>query len=376
MITLCRSLHSHVHRGGYCGVGGTGSPLAGLTPARASPVVVPGGPVYPQMSWQGGSAESSQWKVAQILRKYQRETDGAIPPPPYPGWNSRKQPVSSPRWCCPIGGARGDPSRSSAVPAQGWPGATSQRNLQDEECGEGPATHSFNSGLPDQRLDGVSGAATTTATSPATYGPACWTNWSGCHSTATTAAAGRHHPRPWANDRWGHATPAGWGPTPPNGRNLISLTEEDLLPLTEGDRPPLMEEDLPPQNEDDRSPEGLPEEDLLAEDQPPPPDMNDVLPSPVEATPQVPPPTLGSDLDATWGVMPPPPPPPPPPHPPPPHPPPPPPAAEEPPPAAPAAAAKESAKPDISKSPPHAPQHPLSSGALRTQARQLDLQLE
>ena len=47
-----------------------------------------------------------------------------------------------------------------------------------------------------------------------------------------------------------------------------------------------------------------------------------------------------------------------------------------PPPAAPAPAAKESVKPDISKSPPPAPQHPLSSGALRMQARWLDLQLE
>ena len=47
-----------------------------------------------------------------------------------------------------------------------------------------------------------------------------------------------------------------------------------------------------------------------------------------------------------------------------------------PPPAAPAPAAKKSAKPDISESPPPAPQHPLSSGALRTQARWLDLQLE
>ena len=47
-----------------------------------------------------------------------------------------------------------------------------------------------------------------------------------------------------------------------------------------------------------------------------------------------------------------------------------------PPPAAPAPAAKKPAKPDISESPPPAPQHPLSSDALRTQARRLDLQLE
>ena len=148
---------------------------------------------------------------------------------------------------------------------------------------------------------------------------------------------------------------------------LPLLTEEDLLSLTEEDRSPLMEEDLPPQIEEDRSPEGL-----LEEDRPLPPAVDDVLPSPVEVEPQVPPPSLGSDLDATRGVMPPPPPLPAP-------------AAEEPPPAAsvpaaedpplaaPATAIEEPMRHQVWESPP---QHPLSSGSLRTQARRLDMQVE
>ena len=114
--------------------------------------------------------------------------------------------------------------------------------------------------------------------------------------------------------------------------------------------------------------------------------MDDVLPSPVEAVPQVPPPSLGSDLDATRGMMPPPPslaaPAP---------------AAEEPPPTAPAPAAVEpppAAPAPAAEDPPLAapltaakelprhqfrelpPQHPLSSGSLQTQARRLDMQVE
>ena len=135
-------------------------------------------------------------------------------------------------------------------------------------------------------------------------------------------------------------------------------TIPDQAPPTDEDRPPLLDEVLPLLTEEDRSPEGLPEED-----RPPPPA--------VEVEPQVPPPFL-SDLDATRGVMPPPPPLPAP-------------AAEEPPPdasvpaaeepplAAPATAAEEQTHPQVRESPP---QHPLSSGSPRTQARRLDMQVE
>ena len=151
-------------------------------------------------------------------------------------------------------------------------------------------------------------------------------------------------------------------------RSPEGLPEEDWPPppAVDEDRLPLLDEVLPLLTEEDRSPEGLPEED-----RPPPPAAGDGLPSPVEVEPQVPPPSLGPDLDATRGVMPPPPPLPAP-------------AAEEPPPAAsvpaaedpplaaPATAAEEQTRPQVRESPP---QHPLSSGSLRTQARRLDMQV-
>ena len=155
-------------------------------------------------------------------------------------------------------------------------------------------------------------------------------------------------------------------PLPPLPPSPPEDTIPDQAPPTDEDRPPLLDEVLPLLTEEDRSPEGLPEED-----RPPPPAVDDGLPSPVEVEPQVPPPFL-SDLDATRGVMPPPPPLPAP-------------AAEEPPPdasvpaaedpplAAPATAAEEQTRPQVRESPP---QHPLSSGSLRTQARRLDMQVE
>ena len=155
-------------------------------------------------------------------------------------------------------------------------------------------------------------------------------------------------------------------PLPPLPPPPPEDTIPDQAPPTDEDRPPLLDEVLPLLTEEDRSPEGLSEED-----RPPPPAVDDGLPSPVEVEPQVPPPFL-SDLDATRGVMPPPPPLPAP-------------AAEEPPPdasvpaaedpplAAPATAAEEQTRPQVRESPP---QHPLSSGSLRTQARRLDMQVE
>ena len=155
-------------------------------------------------------------------------------------------------------------------------------------------------------------------------------------------------------------------PLPPLPPPPPEDTIPDQAPPTDEDRPPLLDEVLPLLTEEDRSPEGLPEED-----RPPPPAVDDGLPSPVEVEPQVPPPFL-SDLDATRGLMPPPPPLPAP-------------AAEEPPPdasvpaaedpplAAPATTAEEQTRPQVRESPP---QHPLSSGSLRTQARRLDMQVE
>ena len=154
-------------------------------------------------------------------------------------------------------------------------------------------------------------------------------------------------------------------PLPPLPPPPPEDTIPDQAPSTDEDRPPLLDEVLPLLTEEDRSPEGLPEED-----RPPPPAVDDVLPSPVEVEPQVPAPSVGCDLDAPRGVMPPPPPLPAP-------------AAEEPPPAAsvpaakdppaPATAAEEPMRHQVRESPP---QHPLSSGSLRTQARRLDMQVE
>ena len=165
---------------------------------------MPGRPVQPQVSWQGGSVESPQGKTTQVLGQYQLETPGAA------WWKqSRAAGFSPQRVVVPLTGPEEVPDRDLPFHRKAdWSVKSSGWRMWQRSC------YPLLQRWPFRSLTGWGSWG-------CHYHCQLSDNGSGYHPTAATAAW-RQCPRPLATDsgrpdspaEGGPATPARWLTTP------------------------------------------------------------------------------------------------------------------------------------------------------------------